>query len=148
MQAFQQDRTNFQWLYGESNGTTRAYGRGGGVGLTLGVACGLAVGVGLGVVVGLAVVVGVELALGVAVAVGVELGVAVAVGVPFGVGLGVGVGVPVGLLVVFLKTLIDLARRLPVMISGRLSPFRSAAPGRAVSKPASRELRWMKLPPP
>ena len=100
---------------------------------------------------GFGVVVGVELALGVAVgvevgvgvAVGVELGVAVAVGVA----LGVGVGVPVGF-VVFLKTLIDLARRLPVRISGSPSPFRSAAPGRAVSKPASRELRWMKLPPP
>ena len=114
-----------------------AYGRGGGVGLGLGVKRGLAVGVGLGVVVGLAVVVGVELA----------LGVAVAVGVPVGVALGVGVGVPVGL-VVFLKTLIDRARRFPVTISGSPSPFRSAAAGRAVSYPASSELTWIKLPPP
>jgi hypothetical protein len=73
-----------------------------------------------------AVALGVVVAVDVAVAVGVELGVAVAVE------LGVGVGVPVGV-VVFLKTLIDLARRLPVMISGSPSPFRSAAPGRAVS---------------
>ena len=78
----------------------------------------------------MAVALGVVVAVGVAVAVGVELGVAVAV--ELGVALGVGVGVPVGV-VVFLKTLIDLARRLPVMISGSPSPFRSAAPGRAVS---------------
>jgi hypothetical protein len=80
---------------------------------------------------GVEVALGVAVVVGVAVAVGVELGVAVAVGVELGVTLGVGVGVPVG--VVFLKTLIDLARRLPVMISGSPSPFRSAAPGRAVS---------------
>jgi hypothetical protein len=73
-----------------------------------------------------AVALGVVVAVGVAVAVGVELGVAVAVA------LGVGVGVPVGI-VVFLKTLIDRARRLPVMISGKPSPFKSAAPGRAGS---------------
>jgi hypothetical protein len=82
----------------------------------------LALGVGVGVELGVGVVIGVEL--GVAVAVGLAVGVAVA--------LGVGVGVPVGF-VVFLKTLIDLARRLAVMISGSPSPLRSAAPGRAVS---------------
>ena len=55
------------------------YGRGAGVGLSLGVACGLAVGVGLGVAVG--VELGVPVGVTVAVAVGVDVGVIVAVGV-------------------------------------------------------------------
>src|SRR6476646_4234001 len=59
---------------------TVTYGRGGGVGRTLGVAEDLGVGVGLGVKVGVGVGVVVALAVAVAVAVGVDVGVEVAVG--------------------------------------------------------------------
>ena len=95
------------------------YGRGGGVGRTLGlgpdlgvgvglgvkvgvivgVAVGVAVGVVLGVVVGVAVGVVVEVALGVAVAVGVGVDVAVAVAVAVAVGVAVAAAVVVAVAV-------------------------------------------------
>ena len=65
---------------------TCSYGRGAGVGRTLGWGLDLGLGVGRGVVVGVAVTVGVGVALAVGVGVGVELAVGVGVGVPFPVG--------------------------------------------------------------
>ena len=101
-------------------------GRGGGVGLGLGVVCGLAVGVGLGVELG--VPVGVELGVAVGVTEVVAVGVGVGEGgVPVAVGVGVGVGPPP----TFRRSTIALCSPLggsPIdaAISIRPSPLKSA----------------------